>query len=103
MSVEVVSAIVRRQRSGSVSVGVAALARADFDQDLAQLYRIIDVSRPLIVAAMALAERHALRGYDAVQLAAGLEAAALARMAGEAFTFVSADVALLAAAAREGL
>jgi hypothetical protein len=54
--------------------------------------------------AMALAHNHILRGYDAVQLAAAMEFSAERVNAGlPALVFVSADVALNAAAVAEGL
>jgi predicted nucleic acid-binding protein len=54
--------------------------------------------------AAALAEKHALRGYDAMQLAVALRTNArrLAKGA-SAITLVSADVTLNAAAVAEGL
>lgn len=53
---------------------------------------------------MALAEAHGLRGYDAVQLAAGRELNTLCNAFSlPPVTFVSADFELNAAAASEGL
>ncbi len=53
---------------------------------------------------MRLAEKHFLRGYDAVQLAAALELRAELQAAGATnLTFVSADDALNLAASVEGL
>jgi hypothetical protein len=52
---------------------------------------------------MALAESHAIRGYDAVQLAAAMEIAAASLATGTILTLVSADTALNAAAVAEGL
>jgi hypothetical protein len=52
---------------------------------------------------MALAETHALRGYDAVQLAAALNVNSACAAAGAVFTLVSADGELNAAARAEGL
>lgn len=70
--VEVVAAITRRQRQGSSSAAEAAAAIADFRADFAAAYYIIDISPTLVNHAMDMAEKHALRGYDAVQLAACL-------------------------------
>ncbi len=50
---------------------VAAIARLRLD--FASEYRIVEITPALIGRAMMLAERHALRGYDAVQVAAALE------------------------------
>ena len=53
---------------------------------------------------MILAETHGLRGYDAVQLAAGVELNRLGKTAGlPPLTLVSADRQLNNAAATEGL
>jgi hypothetical protein len=43
-----------------------------FRHDFAHQYHTVDITNTLIVRAMALAETHALRGYDAVQCAAAL-------------------------------
>ena len=45
----------------------------DLDQDFARQYLIVSMSDALIDHAAVLARTHALRGYDAVQLAAALE------------------------------
>ncbi len=60
---------------------------------------ILDVDRALLSAATELAARHALRGYDAVQLASGLRAAEATGCTG----FACLDHDLNAAAAAEGL
>jgi uncharacterized protein len=101
--VEVVSAVSRRQRGGSVSPNDAATMIVDFQYDYNKQYRIIDISSTLIVHAMALAQQHALRGYDAVQLAAALQSGQMASTLGTPFTFVSSDKDLNAAASAEGL
>lgn len=60
---------------------------------------ILDIDRALLVSATDLAARHALRGYDAVQLASGLRAADVTGAAG----FACLDRELNAAASVEGL
>jgi hypothetical protein len=52
---------------------------------------------------MALAEAHAIRGYDAVHLAAALELSAASLAIGTTVMLISADTALNTAAAAEGL
>ena len=102
--VEVISAIARRTRSGSVSVADAAIAFADFRHDFTRAYRIADLTPTIVSRAMQLAETHGLRGYDAVQLAAALNVQFyLLSLAMPGLTMVSADVELNAAAATEGL
>jgi predicted nucleic acid-binding protein len=101
--VEVVSAITRRQRAGSLSlIQLAALLtqfRTDFDND----FKIVEVTDALIRTAMNLAETYALRGFDAVQLAAALQVHSECILVAEPFSLVSADTALNAAAITEGL
>jgi predicted nucleic acid-binding protein len=96
---ETVAAITRRERGGSITPQDAATAVADFQVDFARQYFIIEVSAPLVDRAAALARKHGLRGYDAVQLAAGLDAQG--RL--PSLTLLSADADLNAAALAEGL
>ena len=102
--VEVVSAITRQVRSGNLSANDATTAIGQFKHDFANQYRVIEITRGLVARAMDLAQMHALRGYDAVQLAAALEVNTqriALRMA--ALTMISADGALNAVAAAESL
>ena len=96
---ESVAAITRRERGGSITSQDAATAVADFQLDFARQYRVVEVSAGLVAQAATLARRHALRGYDAVQLAAALEVHLLI----PSLTLLSADADLNAAAAAEGL
>ena len=101
---EVVSAITRQGRSGSLSTTDAASAIGQFRHDFVNEYRVIEISVALIDRAMSLAETYALRGYDAVQLAAALEVNTRRLASGmSALTLVSADAALNAVAAAESL
>ena len=102
--VEVVSALSVRMRLGTLTAshGQAALAR--FRADFLHRFNLVEVSGALVGDAMLLAERHGLRGYDAVQLAAALTAQQLRTSIGlVGITFVSADVRLNTVAAAEGL
>jgi len=102
--VEFTSAVVRRQRGGTLSAHDAAATLRQFRQDLVLGYRIIEVTPALLSTARSLAERHGLRAYDAVQLAAAVELNAQWLAAGTGtITLVSADQELNAAAATEGL
>jgi predicted nucleic acid-binding protein len=102
--VEVISAITRQGRSGSLSPAGVATALTDFRYDFTNQYEMVEITPRLLTSAMNLAEAHALRGYDAVQLAAAvhLNARRLARRKSP-LTFVSADADLNAAALAEGL
>jgi hypothetical protein len=102
--VEVISAIARRGRGGSLSAKDTANAIGQFRREFTGIYRIIEVTPALILQAMRLAEIHALRGYDAIQLAAALEVNTLCPSLGlSAVTLVSADTELNTAAMAEGL
>lgn len=73
-------------------------------QDLARTYRVVELDRGVVETALAMAERHALRGYDCVQLASVLSAGELRRAEGQSsITLVSADVELIGAALAEGV
>jgi uncharacterized protein len=82
-----------------------ALTRADLRRAVRQLdrdwttYDVIALSEALVHSAGDLAERHALRGYDAVQLASVLEL----RSAGGPVEFCAFDTRLNRAARRERL
>ncbi len=102
-AVEVLAAIARRVRSGSLAGQAGRDAASQFRADFATLQDVVEVSAPLIGRAMDLAEKHALRGYDAVQLAAALAVHEAATVLGLWATLVSADEELNAAAAAEGL
>ncbi|MCS6841006.1 MAG: type II toxin-antitoxin system VapC family toxin, partial [Roseiflexus sp.] len=71
--VEIIAAIIRRARRGSIVEADALAACNAFRSDLASTYQIVELTDAVIPRAMSAAETHALRGYDAVQLAAALE------------------------------
>jgi uncharacterized protein len=102
--VEVVSSITRQVLASRITRTDAANEIAKFRHDFINQYRVVEISTTLINRAMSLAEAHALRGYDAVQLAALLIvndeniAFGLSRL-----TLISADAALNSAATAEGL
>ncbi len=101
---EMVAALSRKVRTGALSAADAAHAIHAFRQDWHAWSRVLSVRPALIDRAMDLAERHGLRGYDAVHLAAALAAAAARRRSSLSdLTFVSADTNQRQAAAAEGL
>lgn len=102
--VEVAAALAARQRSGAIT-----LTERD---DLVNLvlqhtdtqYQTVAIEADTLSRAVALTQRHRLRGYDAVQLAAALKAnQALQDASLPALIFVSADDDLNSAAQGEGL
>jgi uncharacterized protein len=96
---ETVAAISRKERGGLITPQAAATALNDFNVDFGKQYALIEVSPGLVAHAATLARKHALRGYDAVQLAAALEV----RTQIPSLTLLSADAELNAAATAEGL
>lgn len=102
--VEVVSAITRRERGGHLSMVDADTARLAFEQDYLNEFQKVEVSETLINEAVRLVKKHALRGYDAVQLAAALETENERVAVGlPSLTLLSADNELNTAAIAEGL
>ena len=102
--VEVVAAIARRLRGGSMTQADASAALTIFQYDFANSYFKVEITPTLLSSAMVTAEKYALRGYDAVQLTAALELRAeLLATGGSPPAFISADIDLNAAALTEGL
>ena len=103
-SVEIVAAITRRARGGTITAADAASTCNLFRTDWLLDYQVVEVHDVLLQQAMALAEAYGLRGYDVVQLAAGCQVNHLCVGSGLApVVFVSADSELNAAAVQEGL
>ena len=71
--VEVVAAFARKRKGSLINPSLAAAVVSKFHHDFVNDYRIIGISDSVIARSMALADAHALRGYDAVQLGAALE------------------------------
>ena len=102
--VEVVSAITRRLREGSLSASDAALGITTFSYDFLHHYRVIEIVPELTNRAVSIVQVYALRAYDAVQLASALEINTERIASGApSVALISADAALNAAAIAEGL
>lgn len=102
-AIEVTSAIVRRQRGGSITQGVTDKALSRFRRDFDKRFITVDLTPNVIEEAMRLAEKHGLRGYDTAQLAVALSVKnRLAKSRISLITFVSADKNLNTAAQSEG-
>jgi predicted nucleic acid-binding protein len=102
--VEVVSASRRKTLSGGLTGADATIAIGQCKHDFIIEYQIVQITSALITRAMKLADKHALRGYDAVQLAAALDVHDNWMALGmSALTVISADASLNAAAITEGL
>lgn len=102
--VEVVSAITRREKGKHISTTNADNARSTFEQDYLNEFFKVEISENLIIEAASLAKKYALRGYDAIQLAAALETEKERITLGlSSLILLSADIDLNAAAVSEGL
>jgi hypothetical protein len=101
--VEVLSALARRQREGSLATDVKQTVAA-FRYDLDVEYQVTELDRSLAELAGDLVTRHPLRAYDAMQLASALRLqASLLPTGAPGLTFISADERLLSVAVVEGL
>lgn len=92
------AALAQSRRSGVLSPSDLRRAVAELDSAWGA-YNAVEINEALVLRAGRLAEAHALRGYDAVQLAAALQA----RVAGGDYRFAAFDGRLNDAAVREGL
>ena len=72
-AVEVTSAVARRRKGRTLTSARASSILHRFRQHLAGRYAVVEITPALFNDAMRLANTHALRAYDAVQLAAALE------------------------------
>jgi len=101
---EMIAALYRKVHTRELSRSIAARLAQDFKTDWKRRYRILEIDAEISNRAMELAEKHGLRGYDAVHLAAAQllhesrRAAHLPDM-----IFLAADDDLLQAANTEGL
>ncbi len=103
-AVEVTCAVARRRKGKTLTPPRASSILRRFRQHLAARYIVIEVTPDLLDEAMRLGNAHALRAYDAVQLAAALEVNRSHQADGFGpVTLISADQALNDAATAEGL
>ena len=102
--VEVVAALCRREREGSITLPERDTLITLFREDSKESYNIWPVTTDLYTSAGDLCRSHRLRAYDAVQLACtlALREYTLANQVSE-LIFVCADVGLLDIAGAAGL
>jgi len=101
--VEVTAALTRKTRGHKLAPDVAARALIRLRRELGRRLRLAEITPALLTDAMTLAEKHGIRGYDAVQLASAVDANDERVRVGLApLVFVAADSDLLAAAVAEG-
>jgi len=97
--VEIRSALRRRQRTGEFAASVVDAILERVERDFAEVVLVQPIDHGVVGRAAELIDRHGLRAYDAIQLAAcGAVADALP---GEPVVFACADRELVAAAAAE--
>ena len=92
------AAFARHARAGGLTAAELRRVVHQLDEEWGT-YSIVEITDAVVRRAGTLAERHKLRGYDAVQLAAALDV----RLAGGDIEFSSFDVRLSRAAKRERL
>jgi predicted nucleic acid-binding protein len=93
------AALARRQREGTLAPADLRRVLAELDNQW-QSYSVVEAAMGIARAAGPLAERHALRAFDAIHLASALT---LHAQAPGLVTFCCADVRLNAAATAEGI
>jgi predicted nucleic acid-binding protein len=103
--VEVPSALWRKARTGELEDAAASILVSAFevdfhgDSDSDSRFTIVSLTEPVLIAAAREAARHALRAYDAVQLASAL---AVREMDPRCSHFACFDSELRRAASRAG-
>ena len=101
--VEVAAAISVVHRVGRIGRKLRDAAFDKYIKGVTTRYQLIPITSSLLHRAAHLTQVHPLKGYDAVQLAAGLELKAALDRHKKTLIFVSGDDQLLKAAQTEGL
>jgi len=101
---EIVAALKRRERMNLITAIDVAAALAVFKNQFRIRFKALRTSDAVVDRAMELAEKHKLRGYDAIQLASALLIEERMTIQGVGpLTLISADIELNQAAQAEGL
>lgn len=93
------AALARRKREGALTVAGLRRAVSALDAEWGA-YVVVEIAAPIASVAGLLAQRHALRGFEAIHLASARE---FARLLGDAVTFGVFESRLAAAARAERL
>jgi predicted nucleic acid-binding protein len=93
------AAFARKRRERAVNPKDYRRIVREFDDDWDH-YFVVDINEPLVKRAAQLADKHGLRGYDAIQLSSAI---VLREQSSEAVSFCCFDDRLLRASRREGL
>jgi predicted nucleic acid-binding protein len=101
---EIIAALFLRVRTGTLTLPHAQAAASQFKIDFRSRCQILEPTEQVIDLAMMLAEKHGLRGYDAIQLAASLALQSVRlSISSSPIIFVCADNRLNAVAIAEAL
>lgn len=101
--VEVTSALIRKAHAQQISIESESRSSRRLHRGFHRHFGTVEVTEDLILEAVAMARRHRLRGYDAVQLASAIEISKNWKASGlKPLAFVSADSDLNTAALSEG-
>src|SRR6266404_4771637 len=88
---EVVAALARKRKGRVLDRSLADKAIARFTRHFNR-YQRVSITDEIVAYAMLLADKHELRGYDAIQLAAALALQAeISNISNDKIIFVSAD------------
>lgn len=102
--IEIMSAVTRRKREGTLSARTARAIRLFLNRHVTREYIAFPLSNNIIQQAMDLQDAHITRAYDAVQVATAVSInRRLTSASLQPLIFLSADNRLLAIAALEGL
>ena len=102
--VEVLSALARLQREGTIDPTKMTTTLHLFQYDWMNQYQIVELDQDITERAGQLVQRYPLRAYDSVQLASALSLHPFfSRIDPQLFTFVCADDRLLSVAQTEGM
>lgn len=101
--VEVLSALARRQREGSLMASDVMMLSTQFRADWNSQYRVVELNQVLAESSGDLLRQYPLRAYDAVQLASALSLLPAFMATSVTYTFLSADNNLIASAQSCGL
>jgi predicted nucleic acid-binding protein len=100
---EVLSALQRKVREGTLAAAEAQRLARRVQRHFARRYRLVAITPARVTQANALVQAHPLRAYDALHLACALAVRSTLQQYGlPAPLFIAADDALLAAARAEG-
>lgn len=100
---EAVAALKRKERTGDILPGPALEAIRRFRAAWRESFIVLEIDDSKIEDAMDLAERHGLRGYDAIQLSCAVNLHRMVRQTGDSVTLWSTDKQLNAGAEAEGI